>query len=350
MRMLRVVAALGVAVAWILLTASPAHAHVGDEVGPTNYDSIVKDVSPSLAGIHVRSIDLASGIELRNESGAEVLVLGYEDEPYLRVDDEGVWENRRSPATYLNASKDGGVPVPENATADADPAWTKVSDGNTVRWHDHRAHWMASNDPPAVQRDPSRSHVVVPDWQIPIVVGQQKVTITGDLVWSPGRDAAPAGAAAVALGCGVVALAWLLPRGRRFVLAALCLAMVATSFALSVGEAFAPELTGPVLPRFLAGGALILLIGWLGGVIAAAWLSRTKPAEGVQIAGVAGLTVALGSGLAAITTLTRPYIAFSWSDTIARTLVIANIGLGAGVGLAAVAAVRWRWFTPAKQT
>lgn len=350
MRQLRLVVAFAIAAAWILAAASPANAHAGDEVGPTNYDSIVKDVSPSVPGIHVRSIDLATGIELRNESGAEVIVLGYEDEPYLRIDDEGVWENRRSPATYLNASKEGGNPVPDDATADAEPVWKKVSDGNTVRWHDHRAHWMASNDPPAVQQDPSRSHVVVPDWKVPVLVGQEEVTITGDLVWSPGRNAAPAGAAAVALAGGVLALAWLVARARRFILAALCLVMVATSLALSVGEAFAPELTGSVLPRFLAGGALVLLIGWLGGGIAAAWLSGSKPAEGIQIAGVAGLTVALASGLAALTTLTRPHIAFAWSDTIARLLVVANIGLGVGVGLAALAAVRWRWFTPATKT
>ena len=50
---------------------------------------------------------------LRNSSGRDVVVLGYEQEPYARIDAGGdVWVNANSNAYYINAERDGKVPVP----------------------------------------------------------------------------------------------------------------------------------------------------------------------------------------------------------------------------------------------
>jgi hypothetical protein len=47
-------------------------------------------------------VDLGEKIELRNDGRRSVVVVGYEREPYLRITPAGVWENRRSPAVFLN--------------------------------------------------------------------------------------------------------------------------------------------------------------------------------------------------------------------------------------------------------
>ena len=102
----------------LVAQAAPAEAHTGDKSGPTNYETVIAGVTPAVAGLRVRSIDLSSQMELRNETGRTVVVLGYEDEPYLKVTpDDGIYLNMESPAAYLNATRTGKNSVP----ADVDP-------------------------------------------------------------------------------------------------------------------------------------------------------------------------------------------------------------------------------------
>ena len=136
----RLLAAIAVTAVAVIGGASPAAAHGGSGPGPTNYETRVHEVSPSTPGLHVRAIDLGERLELRNQTGETVIVLGYDDEPYLRVGPDGVFENVRSPAVYLNDEPDlTDARVPDSADADATPDWRLVGSGTTARWHDHRA-------------------------------------------------------------------------------------------------------------------------------------------------------------------------------------------------------------------
>jgi hypothetical protein len=101
----------------IVATAGPASAHGGGVVA-TDYRARITDQ----AGLDVRVVEAGGRVELTNRSSRELTVLGYEGEPYLRVGPLGVFENRRSPATYLNATRTGGQQPPADATADARPA------------------------------------------------------------------------------------------------------------------------------------------------------------------------------------------------------------------------------------
>ena len=56
--------------------------------------------------------------------------------------------------------------------------------------YDHRTHWSGP-DPPAVAADPGHRQVVVPNWQIPLRVGQRTALIQGDIVWVPGPSPWP---------------------------------------------------------------------------------------------------------------------------------------------------------------
>ena len=60
----------------------------------------------------------------------QVVVIGYQDEPYLRVGADGtVQVNDRSPARWLNEKRLADVPVPPSADPTAPPAWRTIGHG-----------------------------------------------------------------------------------------------------------------------------------------------------------------------------------------------------------------------------
>ena len=139
-------AALGLVAA--LAAAAPVLAHGGDAPDATNYRTEVTGVTPAVAGVTVRIVEAGAQLELTNRSGRTVEVLGYDGEPYLEVRPDGVFQNVRSPATYLNATLSGGTEPPAEADSTAPPSWRRLIGDPVVRWHDHRAHWMSSATPP----------------------------------------------------------------------------------------------------------------------------------------------------------------------------------------------------------
>ena len=48
-------------------------------------------------------------------------------EPYLRIRPDGVWVNRRSPATFLNRTSTPDAAAPDDLDPSADPRWARVS-------------------------------------------------------------------------------------------------------------------------------------------------------------------------------------------------------------------------------
>ena len=100
-------------------------------------------ITPPTATVEVEVIGGDSFVQLTATPGTEVLVEGYQQEPYLRFRTDGVVEeNQRAPTTYLNASRFGGGDVPAGADPALPPDWKQVATGGTFAWHDHRAHWM----------------------------------------------------------------------------------------------------------------------------------------------------------------------------------------------------------------
>ncbi len=124
-------------------------------------------------------------LQLRNDSGREIVVEGYDGEPYLRFDaDGGVFRNANSPATYLNEERYGGVDVPKTASRTAEPRWVQVSRGRAYEWHDHRIHWMSTIDPPKVREAKDRPfHRLRLD--VPGEAGTEALAIRGSLDYRP---------------------------------------------------------------------------------------------------------------------------------------------------------------------
>jgi hypothetical protein len=168
-----------------LSVAAPASAHVGGGAAGSDFDGRVTAIRPQLPGVTVRVLQFGDDLELVNRSGTEVVVPGYQDEPYLRIGPDGVWRNQRSPATYINLDRYARVTLPGNVDPRAEPEWVQLSTAPHFVWHDHRTHWMTQGQlPPAVAADPSRSHTVF-QWRVPLRYGDTAGEVDGVLTWTP---------------------------------------------------------------------------------------------------------------------------------------------------------------------
>jgi hypothetical protein len=165
--------ALGVA-------APPVLAHEGNP----NFLSQIERVTPPDGGVTVEVLNRDDRILLHNTSGKDVLILGYDDEPYARVLADGTVEvNTDSEAYYLNDDRFADVEVPAGVDGKGEPQWKEIARTGRFEWHDHRFHWMAEGTPPQVTDESVRTKVF--DWSVPIEVGGERGAIAGTLFWTP---------------------------------------------------------------------------------------------------------------------------------------------------------------------
>src|SRR5690606_682829 len=153
-------------------------------------------------------VDVVGGdsfLRLRAEPGTEVVVLGYEGEPYLRyLPDGSVEENRRSPATVLNRTRYGAGGELSATDPPTEPERARVAGGGTYWWHDHRIHLMSEAEPPSLAGADSGK---IQDWSLDVVVDGAPVVVHGELTREPSPSPWPwlglavvAGAATFAAG------------------------------------------------------------------------------------------------------------------------------------------------------
>jgi hypothetical protein len=144
----------------------------------------VTGLQPDVPGLSLEVLDADDRLLLVNESGKTIVVLGYDGEPYLRVTPDGVFENIRSPSTYLNEDRYAEVDLPDAADAGALPEWRQIADEPRAEWHDHRIHWMSTVAPPVVRDDPGSPHRIL-DWEVLLEVDGSPATLAGTLDYSP---------------------------------------------------------------------------------------------------------------------------------------------------------------------
>ena len=100
-----------------LALAGPAAAHVGGGAAGSDFDARVLAVTPEVPGLSVRVLQFGEEVELVKGTGTEVVVPGYDDDPYLRIGPDGVWRNANSPATYINLDRYGRTTLPARAAS-----------------------------------------------------------------------------------------------------------------------------------------------------------------------------------------------------------------------------------------
>jgi LPXTG-motif cell wall-anchored protein len=180
---------LALSLCLLALAPATALAHGGNP----NYLSTVKAVDPAVEGLRVTVLNRDDRLQVQNTTGKDVVVLGYEDEPYARLKADGTVEiNKNSQAFYLNEDRLGKSAGPAGLTKDTPPRWEPVSGTGRFEWHDHRMHYMGKGTPPQVS-DESKPQKIF-DWKVPVEVGGTPATITGVLEWTPQTGGAPVGA------------------------------------------------------------------------------------------------------------------------------------------------------------
>jgi hypothetical protein len=195
------------AVAALLLVGVP---HAAAHEGNPSYRSEVTRVTPSSDGLDIEVLNFDDSLRLTNRTGEDLVIEGYDGEPYARIAANGTVElNRNSPAYYLNDDRFAESEVPLEAEASSAPDWERVDGSGTLTWHDHRMHWMSRTVPPQVEDKSTETKVF--DYEIPIELGSRRGAIEGTLTWvgeDSGFPIAPfIGLAIVAaLGTGAVAV------------------------------------------------------------------------------------------------------------------------------------------------
>ena len=140
--------------------------------GNPDYRSEITSIQPgALAdGLTVEIVNFDDHVRLVNQTGKEVIINGYDGDPYARIESGGaVYVNLNSPAYYLNEDRFAAVEVPDRADPKAKPDWKQVADNGTFEWHDHRSHYMGTGTPSQVTDESKETKVF--DYVIPIEVG-----------------------------------------------------------------------------------------------------------------------------------------------------------------------------------
>jgi hypothetical protein len=213
----------------LVLGAAPAGA---DPAGPSDYRSRVTQIEPRVEGVTARIKGGDTYLQITVAKGHEVVVDGYDEEPYVRFLKDGTVErNLHSEATYINHNRKGTGTIPPEAKRRPDgrqpePLWEKVASNGSYAWHDHRVHWMGDASP-----EVPRGHYVggrYAPWQVPITVDGTRADVEGTLLYEHSMSPVPW------IAIGVLAAVVLAIVGRRQVVAIPAAALLVVSAAAVV--------------------------------------------------------------------------------------------------------------------
>ena len=141
--------------ALLALVAPPsAGAHIRSDAVAVDYRARVLAVPASFAVLIYES---GRAVRLTAAPGHSAVVLGYLDEPFVRVTAAGVEVNTAAPTTGAAALR-----VAHSA------GWQRLSESRSVTWHDNRVRAL----PPGIDRA---------RWQIPLLVDGRPVSLQGEL-------------------------------------------------------------------------------------------------------------------------------------------------------------------------
>jgi hypothetical protein len=302
----------GVVACVLMVFAAPADA---SNLTATDGRATVLRIEPAGA-VTVGVIGGDAALRVVASPAHEVIVLGYQQEPYLRIAADGSTSvNMRSPARSLNRSRTGGAEV-GTTDASAPAEWVPLDSSGEVVWHDHRIHAMTAAE---------TGH----PWTISLLVDGQPVTVSGELRIEPSPSVLPWALLIAAL----VALGVLLGRHRP-VRAALITAGIAAVISLVLAAlitlATPDQLGRDLLPVLLSVGAwLACALGWMTRyrIRLVATIASAALSAGVLATMLGGLTSAVPMPILGPPVLDRLALSLAVAAVLA-SIVLVVIGAG----------------------
>jgi hypothetical protein len=291
-----------------LINPVPAAAHiVGTGGSPTNYRTTVTAIRPAVPTVAVTVGIGGKWVRVTNQGAAEIVILGYRGEPFLRLSQNRVQINELSSTAAETGQTPGNPPSTDLA---AGPRWVQPRDGDSATWTDARI------DPPERASG---------SWELPLVVDGQQVTVLGTRELIPPPSPWPWVAALGLLAAAVAAIGWM--RSWHRPMAAVIGAGILAFVLHLLGTGFAPQQNGPVLGWVGVGavGAFSLLIG---GVAVVSTLRRSESApDRVVTVGIMILLLAATD----ISVLWNSQLPFAGPAVLDRSLTVLTYAVALGL-------------------
>ncbi|MEY3557338.1 MAG: hypothetical protein RL374_44 [Actinomycetota bacterium] len=236
-----------------VLPFPPQHMASGDSVQPRDTVSVIESVTPVLPdGVDVDIVGSDTFVRVRSV-GHDVMISGYQDEPYMHITKTGdVFVNDGSQTTLINGNRYGNVDT-SNFVESPTPVWRKIGTNGIAMWHDHRVHWMSPKQPAPID---TLGTVVA--WKVPFSVDGVTTTMTGTLFLREKASVLWWLAGFVALLCAVVLS---VRRRREFFAATFLMSVVGVVVGAIqyVGLPDGARIT-PLILMFSAGAAVVAAI------------------------------------------------------------------------------------------
>jgi len=287
----------GVVAFALVVSSQPAAA---SNLTATNSRSVILSIEPPDPAVSLGVIGGDVALRVRATPGHEVIVLGYEMEPYLRITADGRTSvNRRSPARALNETRTG-TRTDSTADSTAEPEWEALDGSGEVVWHDHRIHSMTAVDD---------GHA----WAVALLVDGRRVDVNGELRVDP----APSPVPWLVLVGGLVVVGVLLGRRRTRptgTIAAIIGSLLSLAMAVIVVLDTPAQLGRQPLPILLTG------VAYLCSMVALLLTGR-----GRRIAVAASLALSAGFLTTVAKSLVSAYVPMIGPAVAARAIVATAI-------------------------
>ena len=235
-----------------LLPLAPAHLGSGDSVQPRNTVSVIEKISPAVpGGVKIEIVGGDSFVRL-TAIGVRAEVPGIENEPYIRINEDGLVEiNDASMAAVFNGDRYGGMDTSRMKPSPV-PKWRTISVEGIAMWHDHRIHWMSPTEPPTID-----DKGTIQPWKIPLTIAGKETVVSGTLYL---RDQASIAWWFLIIPTAAIAVFLSLVRRRAFfaLVVGVSLLGVVTGLLEFTGLPKGAQIT-PVMLMFCAGAAAIAI-------------------------------------------------------------------------------------------
>lgn len=309
----RVAVVLTIATAIVCATATAASSL---SLHPTDWESSIISVAPATDVVDIEVLNGGEAMLLTVQPGHSALIVGYRNEPYLRITPDGeVQANLKSPTWWANKTGTGTGAIPDSADPAAEPEWSTIGTNGSAAWHDHRIHAM-----PGVTDGT--------DWTVLVSVDDMPLVVRGRLTKLPSH------APIVELLLAIIAAAVVVLLGFRW-------AWTTSSAATLLGAALALIVAIGAWTATPAGFThpwLALLAAVLAAVFAVTCFMVRNATRRVRVAAMVSAVAALAWWVALnFSALTAVFIPNSLSAGVVRLSV--GLAMGIVVGVAVVIVV-----------